>query len=164
MREFKSLLDFSTHLAEMQLVEQKAQEHGLELILRRIQNTAKAELGNYQPAVGPFAKWAELAESTKADRLRQGYSENDPGYRSGAMEESIGRRHSGMEGEVGSDDDHLVYFEFGTSKQPARPVLGPAAYRNKKFIERVAAGAVVSGFIGEERIHPSLGYDIESSS
>lgn len=46
-------------------------------------------LGHYQTATGPFGSWPELADSTKADRVRQGYTENDPLLRSGQMRDDI---------------------------------------------------------------------------
>jgi hypothetical protein len=153
--------EFANHLTQVRTSELRALNHGLQVITRHIQRVAKAEIGHYQSAVGMFPEWAELADSTKAERVRLGYTENDPGLRSGAMRDSIENQVSGLEGVIGSNDDHLVYFEFGTSKQPARPVLGTAAYRSQKVIEKAAGAALVNGFIGEERIHPSLGYDMD---
>ena len=55
-----------------------------------VEEEAKAEIGTYQDQAGPFIAWPELADSTKEDRTRQGFTENDPGLRSGAMRDSIG--------------------------------------------------------------------------
>jgi hypothetical protein len=37
----------------------------------------------------------------------------------------------------------MVYQELGTDRIPPRPVLGPAAYKNKDKIERILGEAVV---------------------
>jgi HK97 gp10 family phage protein len=158
---FDDLGKFALHMAEIAVAEHIVLEHGLEKCAQRIEKTAKAEIGHYQDAVGPFQDWAELAESTKADRVKKGFTENDPGKRSGEMEESITHHVDGLEAYVGSNDQNLVYFEFGTSKQPPRPVLGPAVVRNKEHIKKIIGHAAVSGLFGGTKIHGSLGYDDE---
>jgi len=48
-------------------------EVGFRVIVKEIEETAKEEIGVYQPAFGPFDAWLPLIEATKADRVRQGY-------------------------------------------------------------------------------------------
>ncbi len=144
-------------------------EGGLDRILDRIDRTAKSEFGVYQGPAGPFPAWAELAQSTKDDRVAQGYSENDPLLREGELQESIAHEREGLEGVVGSISDIMPYDEFGTEKMPPRPVLGPAAVRNKSAIETLVGAALVTGLIGQDvfgegeqiAIHESLGYDFK---
>jgi hypothetical protein len=38
----------------------------------------------------------------------------------------------------------MVFHEFGTSKMPPRPVLGPAAFRNKLAIQRLVGEAALA--------------------
>lgn len=159
--DFNSLGELAFHLAKVATAEYIEMHEGLERCAKAIEKTAKAELGHYQDAVGPFQDWAELAESTKADRVRHGFTENDPGKRSGQMQSSITHEVDGLEAVIGSADQNLVYFEFGTSKQPPRPVLGPAVIHNKEKIIRIIGKAAVSGLVGGSKVHASLGYDEE---
>jgi hypothetical protein len=135
---------------------------GLEEIAKRIEATSKAEMGVYQDAVGPFQGWAELAEATKDERVAQGYTENDPLRRSGETAETISHQTEGLTAEIGSPDQKMAWFEFGTDKMPARPVLGPAAFHNKAIIQKLVGAAAMSGLIGRDRIHEALGYDFKT--
>ena len=148
MMEFKSLGAFAGHLAALELPVRKSLERGLDKVAAKIEETAKDELGHYQDGVGPFLAWEELTESTKADRVSQGYTENDPGLRSGAMRQSIGHQTNGLEASVGSNDDHLVFFELGTPKQTPRSVLGEAALKNHDAIGKTVGGAAVTALLG----------------
>lgn len=114
--------------------------------------TRQGENRRIQDHVGPFIAWPELAESTKADRVRKGYSEDEPGLRSGEMRDSIGRVLStdGLEAQVGSNDDHMVYFELGTSKQPPRSVLGGAMAEKLPEVKEILGTALVAGLVGEQ--------------
>lgn len=114
-----------------------------------IEHAAKEEIGTYQrSAMGPFDEWAELAESTKADRVHQGFTENDPGLRTGEMRDSISHVVRGREAEIGSDDQNLVWFEMGTTKQPPRSVLGVAAHRNADRVVNLIGRAITSHIAG----------------
>jgi hypothetical protein len=112
-----------------------------------IEKEAKASLGSYH------RNWPQLAQSTQADRVRQGFPANEPGLRTGAMRDSIGHTVS-VEGDqvvgvVGSNDDHLVWFELGTSRgEPPRPVLMGAAMRKEKQVVEMALGRVAAAFGG----------------
>jgi hypothetical protein len=161
MREFTSFAEFAVKLVELQVSEALALHHGLKRVALLVEKTAKDELGDYQNATGPFPAWAELKDATKSDRVRQGYTENDPGLRSGEMRDSIEHKVGGLEAEIGSNDDKLVWFELGTQKQEPRPVLGPAAFRNQRKIEHIIGHAAVTGLLEGTGIHPSLGYDFD---
>ncbi|HDR2587274.1 TPA: phage virion morphogenesis protein [Enterobacter ludwigii] len=123
-----------------------ALEAGLEVVARTIEEEAKEEIGVYQPAVGPFDAWAPLAESTKADRVRQGYSEDDPLLRSGELRDSISHRVMGLAAVVGSTDDKAVWQEYGTDRIPPRPFIGPAYVKSFHIITEMVGFAVTRGF------------------
>ena len=161
MREFTSLAEFAIKLIELQAAEVVALQAGLEKVARAVEKTAKSEIGNYQNAVGPFPAWAELADSTESRKIAMGYAVDAPLLATGEMRDSIEHQVSGLEAEIGSNNDKMVYHEFGTSRIPARPVLGPAAYRNRKKIEMILGHAAVTGLLEGTGIHPSLGYDFE---
>ena len=122
---------FVRFLEERQAALPSAQDAGLHAAGARFEQAAKAELGEYQREdMGPLPAWAELADATKVERLRAGYTENEPGRASGAMQESVGHSVEGDEIVVGSNDPHARYFENGTMKQPPRPFLSLALWRH----------------------------------
>jgi hypothetical protein len=161
-RELKDLGEMATVLALRAPEIAVELHHGLERVAQRIEDTAKAEMGVYQDAAGPFPAWPELAESTKDERVRLGFSENDQLRRTGETAETISHEVDGLTAYIGSPDEKLVWFEFGTEKMPARPVLGPAAFTNKDVIQKLVGAALVTGLIGAEFIHPALGYDFKT--
>lgn len=162
MKQLSSLMEMSLELAAR--VPEVAIElhHGLQKVAGRIEATAKAEFGIYQPEVGPFGAWPDLAESTKDDRVKQGFPEDEPLLRTGDLRDSIEHEVEGLEAAIGSTDEKMVFHEFGTSKMPARPVLGPAAFVNKELIQKLVGAAAVTGLIGADQIHAALGYDMQT--
>ncbi len=159
---FGSLAEFAEHLIEVEIGMREALEQGLQRVAALVERTAKSEIGIYQPETGGFPEWPELADSTKDERARLGFSENDPLLRTGELRDSIERQVEGLEAQIGSADERMAFHEFGTSKMPARPVLGPAAFRNKEVIQKLVGAAVVSGLIGADQIHSALGYDFST--
>lgn len=131
MKEFNSLRDFARHLRRVAARTPAAVERITEKMATGIELEAKAELGTYQSEAYPFDAWAPLAESTKQDRVRKGYTPDDPGLRSGEMRDSIGHLTDRDQAVIGSRSDHLVWFEQGTRNQPPRSVLGLSAVRYK---------------------------------
>ncbi|MEI9982617.1 MAG: hypothetical protein WDN69_05045 [Aliidongia sp.] len=112
-------------------------------------DTARNLLGTYQPETGPFPAWPELADSTKAERVRLGFTENDPLRRSGELAESISYRVDGTRSvAVGSPMDEMVYSELGTVTEPPRPALGPALIRSGGYIVERLSAAVTRAFRG----------------
>lgn len=146
-----TLLQFLKHIAGATVRIEEATHHALEHVAERIEAEAKREIGTYQSAAPPFVGWAELADSTKDDRVHQGFSENDPGLRTGAMGASIDHRVGHQEAVVGSDDDHLVYFELGTMHQPPRSVLGIAAVKEAPVAATTIGYGAVVGLVGMGR-------------
>lgn len=149
MREF-NLVEFAGFLGEMALDVDVATQHSLTAAAKIVQKQAKAEIGHYQEQMGPFPAWAELADSTKDDRVRKGFTENDPGLRTGEMRESIQNTVGKHEADIGSDDDKLVYFELGTVKQPPRSVLAGALISKEKDVVRAIGGTFVGKLTGEK--------------
>lgn len=104
-------------------------EAGFRVIVKEIEETAKEEIGVYQPAYGPFDAWAPLAESTKAERVRLGYSEDEPLLRSGELRDSIQSEVMGLAAIVGTKKEIGLWLEVGTDRIPPRPFIGPAYVR-----------------------------------
>lgn len=165
MASFSSPIEFAEHLLKMVAKEELALYAGLDRAAKLIKKTAKSEIGHLQPSVGPFQDWAELADSTKDEKDRLGYKYNDeynPLERTGELRDSIVDERKGLEAVVGSKSDIMAYQEFGTGTIPPRPVIGPAAFRNKEKIKKIIGIAAITGLTGGSVIHPSLGYDMET--
>lgn len=147
MKEF-SLLGFAAHLAasvvEMDHETNKAVKHAAELL----EKEAKAVIGEYQAQAGPFAAWADLAESTKEDRTSKGYPADEPLLRDGALRASIEHTAKGHEAVVGSNSDIAVYQEMGTSRIPARSFLGGTAFRKSHEIAHIMGHGAVKALVG----------------
>jgi phage gpG-like protein len=157
--DFNSLGSLALHIAAQEVALLEGLHQGLEQCAKRIEKTAKEEIGHYQTGIGPFPAWAALADATEAAKSLAGYPMDAPLLATGEMRNSITHRTSGLETVIGSTDEKMVYHEFGTLRMPARPVMGPAVLRNKEYIRRVLGAATVSGLIGGFAIHKSLGYD-----
>jgi HK97 gp10 family phage protein len=147
MKQFNNIGDFLGHLATVAAHQNVALHRGLERCAQLMERTAKAEIGVYQSEIGDFPGWVELADATKAERVQQGYTENDPLLRSGSLRDSISHEIEGDTAAVGSTSDVMVYQELGTERIPPRPVLGPAALRNKEKIQRILGHAVAEGLL-----------------
>jgi HK97 gp10 family phage protein len=163
----KTLTSFGAMAMELMLLipaEILALHEGLEIVAQKIEKTAKAEIGTYQDAAGPFPAWPLLADSTEDRKAQMGYPADAPLLATGDMRDSIGHQVEGLEAAIGSTDPVMVFHEFGTSKMPARPVMGPAAFTNKAAIEKLIGAAVVAGLVGGDQIHKALGYDFETKN
>ena len=158
---FESLGHFAEHLLKSAIAEEMEMHKGLERCAKLIEKTAKAEIGVYQPEVGPFQDWAELAGSTKEDRTRLGYTDDEPLLRSGELRDSITHETAGLEAVIGSTSPVMAYMEFGTLNAPPRPVMGPAAFRNKEKIRKIVGVSAISGMTKGSLIHSALGYNME---
>jgi len=121
-------------------------ELGFHAIVKEIEEMAKEEIGVYQPAYGPFDAWAPLAESTKADRVRQGYSEDEPLLRSGELRDSIESEVVGLAAIVGIKSDIGLWQEVGTERIPPRPIIGPAYVRRIGPLMEAIEQAIFKGF------------------
>jgi hypothetical protein len=159
VKEFRSFAAFAGHLIERSAVTAISLRSGLKAAAVAVERTAKEEIGQYQPQVGPFPAWEPLAESTVADRVSQGFSPDEPLLRAGDLKNSISHSVEGLEALVGSTSDVAIYQEMGTLRIPPRPFLGPAAMRNEHKILEAAGAAAVSGIVGGEPIAAALGYD-----
>lgn len=159
VKEFQDLGLFALHLASLEISVKHQMRHGLERALLVIENDAKAQIGHYQPEVGDFPAWAPLADSTEADKQRLGAPLGAPLLRHGGLYASFGHQVLAPDdGVVGSTDPTLVFHEFGTSKMPPRPVMGPAVMRNRERIKEILGQAVVRGILGGETLAGGTDY------
>lgn len=121
-------------------------EESFRVIVKEIEETAKEEIGIYQPAYGPFDAWSPLAESTKADRVRRGYSEDGPLLRSGELRDSIQSEVLRLAAIVGTKSDIGLWQEVGTAHIPPRPFIGPAYVRKIDPLMESVGRVISCGF------------------
>lgn len=162
MRPFESLGAFALHLLTLEAGIVLEQQKALHAIGEAVRDTAQEEIGNYQPAVGSFPAWAQLADSTEAEKARLGFRADAPLERTGELRDSISYQVEPEAVVIGSPSDIMLWQEQGTSTIPPRAALGPAAIRNKEVIERAVGTATVIGLLGGHAMPPGLGYDFKA--
>ena len=162
MKEFHSLLAFSEHLVKVAAAEELLVKRAVSHCAKLVEREAKAEIGAYQNQAGPFAGWAELTDSTKADRIAKGFPEDEPLLRTGEMRDSIGTTIStdGLEAQIGSNSDIAVYQELGTDKIPPRSFLGGAMARELPEIKAILGRSVYAALIGDKVFETRLKIDV----
>lgn len=153
LKAFSSLSAFTAHLRTVVASIPAAEHHGLESAAKLIEAEAKAEIGHYQEKAGPFGKWAELADRTKAERSALGFPPNNPLLRSGELLHSIKHSVQGRRAVVGSESPIAVYQEFGTIHAahpiPPRSFLGRAAFVKGADAAKAVGHAVAMAVAGK---------------
>jgi phage gpG-like protein len=147
---FTSFLDAAVHCGELALAMHEADKAALEKATKLLQRKVKEKFGEYQSEAGPFVAWAELAESTKQDRERQGYPEDEPLLREGTLRDSVERLVRDGEGFVGSNSDVAVYQELGTKNMPPRSTFGSAGVENMEAVIKIVGEETVIALVGEQ--------------
>lgn len=142
-----SLLAAAAHFAA--LANDPLNELALAEAARIVQEEAQQSLGTYQDAVGPFPAWAPLAEATREERERKGFTPDDPLLRSGGLRDSIEVQIDGDHAYIGSNHDAAAPMEYGTGTIPARSFLGSAAYRKAGEISEVIGNDLVKRISGQ---------------
>ncbi|NTF67975.1 hypothetical protein [Rhizobium rhizogenes] len=133
MSEF-SLDSMAAFLLELGISMPMAHHSALAQAAAIVEAEAKAEIGHYQGAVGPFAAWAPL----KAETIAQKANGDTPLLETGEMRDSIGTIIAENEAHVGSNDDKAVWQELGTSRGiPPRSFLGGAAARKSEEVRDI---------------------------
>ena len=148
MKEFRSIGAFTRHLERLAALGEGVGHHIVAESTKTIQKAAQTKVGHYQESVGPFPDWAPLAESTKEDRVRHGYTADNPLLRDGTLRDSYTTAQDGAHGAVGSAEDVALMQEVGTSRIPPRPVLGPAAIESKSAIATRAGNTLIAWISG----------------
>lgn len=149
MKSFDSFAALAAQLAAVSVAQRKMEHEALEKAAKVVKKRAKAKIGKYQDEAPPFAGWAELADSTKTDRVQQGYAENEPLLRTGEMRDSIEHKVIGNEAHVGSNNDKAVWQELGTENIPPRSFLGGAAAEETPKIVGIIGESAVLSLVGE---------------
>lgn len=144
-RAFPTLDAFVSHLATLPRAVREAQRRGAEAAGAELERHAKALVGTYdaQP------RWPELAESTKADRVRRGFSANEPELRTGSLRNSIGHRADDHGVTLGSTSPIAPYQEHGTSSIPPRPFISATMFQHGHAAADTIARHVVGALAGQ---------------
>jgi phage gpG-like protein len=164
MLEFLTLADLAHHLTQETVGGLANTHHGLEAAAQLLEDEARSEFGVYQKGAGPFGDWPELADATKQDRVRRGFTENDPELRSGELRDSLKHETENWEATIGSEDPVFAYQELGTANMPPRPILGIALYNRWEDVQRLIGNAAVSGFLGGDYARKLDDYDLSTPS
>lgn len=126
-----------------QLATDANNQKALEEAAKLIQQEAKDSLGTYQSRSGPVPAWKPLAESTKEERVRKGFTPDDPLLRDGGLRDSIEYVVTDNAAYVGSDDPAAAPMELGTGTVPARSFLSGAAYRKQAEVAEIIGQSIV---------------------
>lgn len=121
-----------------------------------IRDKAVLKFGTYQPAVGPYPAWEQLAPRTVKQKAKAGASGDDPliGHYPAGIKNKVWPAHlrntiefkvEGMSAVVGTSDPLGPWQEFGTSTIPPRPFLFPAAFEEEPDFQKRIKEAVIKG-------------------
>ena len=157
MKSFNNFAAFGAELMTAAMGIEAINHHMLEEAAKVIEKHAKEKIGEYQKQAGQFAAWEELAESTKEDRSREGYPENEPLLRSGELRDSIQHSVTGNEAHVGSNSDIAVYQELGTVKMPPRSFLGGSACEKAAEVVEMIGETLTIHLSGGKHKHTDIG-------
>jgi hypothetical protein len=135
-----SLDDLARHL---KLLERKAA-----VLPREVATVVAPVLAeNIRTVMGDHMKLVDLAPATQAERLREGFTANDPLVRSGELRDSVMPEVVGLFGAefaaAGSEDPVSGYLEFGTLTIPARPSFELGLAETELVARKVAENASI---------------------
>jgi hypothetical protein len=105
----------------------------LEMIGCAVEEAIKNDIGHYQPGIGQFPAWVSLSQATLDYKAKMGWGKggnpDTPLWATGAFHDDVSHAIRGLTVTVGTNKDYIKYTELGTSRQPPRPVFGPATLR-----------------------------------
>lgn len=126
----------------------------LDMLGNAVKAEVEKEIGEYQSSISPFSATEQLADATLERKTRANLGKNgnadSPLWATGDFQASIqtAKDVSALTVEIGSNLDYVVYSELGTSKEPPRPVFGPAALRAIPLLLPAVAAAGGNGMAG----------------
>ena len=125
---FRSLGALAVHSGLMAVTVEEATALGVGEAAKILLTKTRSMFGHYHRGAGPFQGWPQLEDATKEERVRQGYTENEPLLRSGDLMRSYEMEHEGLTAGVGSAEEKALGQEIGVPGHnvPARSTLGLA--------------------------------------
>jgi phage gpG-like protein len=177
MMHFSSCRAFGRFLEQAAAQIPQAQTHGLAKASEIMQREAKAEIGTYAQAAGPFPTWDPLSQATldgfhhpKAGWIPgklESYPE-DPLLRQGVMRDSIEAAHDSHNAVVGSNDDVALWQEMGTPGAmfpiPPRSFLGRSLFVTQDAAASAIMRRVLTPMVGAPlalQLTPKTGFHHE---
>ncbi len=134
---------------------------------KAIEADAKSLFGTYQEG------WRDLDDSTRSERVRLGYTSDDPLFRSGALRDAVTHKvehvpggssvfvgvepgHTMLQGPDGREVDAALVMgvqEHGSTdgRVPARPVFGTVAAHVDRFQHAALIGVMARTELGHVR-------------
>lgn len=147
---------FLSHLAACQAAMSEGITRALRDSAKELVKDARSTVGHYQEEVGPFPAWAPLTDSTIDDRIRQGFTPDEPGLRTGDMRDSYGAQVSRNKLTLGNTSEKALWFELGRMEQanyqPPRPVIGPVLFSNEAKITKRIARRIAAHLAGSRTL------------
>ena len=138
-----NLIEAAAKFAAMAALYEAGVQDALEDGCKIVEKEAKRVIGTYDYG------WPQLAQSTQEDRVRSGFSANEPLLRTGEMRDTVEHTVQGHSGFVGSNDDKAVWQELGTSRGiPPRSFLGGAAAHKGAEVAEKIGEVVVKKIVG----------------
>lgn len=177
MKEFNSCAEFGRFLQMVAGEVPDAQALGLVKASEIMQREAKAEIGTYAQAAGPFPAMPELSSATLEGFVHaagfyipgklEAFPE-DPLRRTGGMQDSIEAASDKTEAAVGSNDEVMLFQEMGTPNAlypiPPRSVLGRALFVTQDACVSAIMRRVLTPLVGvgdADRLTPKRGFHYE---
>ncbi len=134
MTKFSSFAALGAAFAGLAEALHEERKRAMEKACVILEEEAKAAIGTYRDGYN----WPQLAEATQEDRVRKGFTPNDPLLRTGELQRSIEHKVESADlGYVGTNDAKAKFQEFGTSKIPPRPFLGGALHAKGEEVAEV---------------------------
>lgn len=148
MKTFDNIQDFSNFLSNLAVKYEKYEIKAATFALEVLEFEAKDKIGHLQSGGGEFKSWEPLAESTLADKERNGYifnADGNPLYREGDLRESIrSSYHPNLrKGYLGSTSMIGLYQEMGTNRIPPRSFIGLTMYQGGHLVASIMGQAMV---------------------
>jgi hypothetical protein len=146
-----AVLKFGKIAAEFEAIRIAALEAGAQEFLKR----AKAAIGTYEYG------WPSLAESTIASKG----GADTPGLETGDMQASGSYEVHAASFTVGFTDPKTAWFEFGTSRQPPRPIIGGTIDHHGAEIARLVGirfGEIMAGTLATGSVATSIARSFSS--
>ena len=135
-------------IASMKGIPGSLQAHVRRELLRvgsEVRDTAMKKFGTYQPAVGPYNEWKQLADVTLRRKAKAGAPSDMPliGYYLSTwkrkqvygrpLRQSIEFYVDGWQVHIGTNNPLGDIHEHGRGTVPPRPWLRPAAWQNQSY-------------------------------
>ena len=142
-REFGSLVHFAQFCGQM-AVQAESHHHALEEAAQHLEHRVRQVLGTYD--LSPT--WPQLTAATQADRVRKGFTPNDPLFRDGShIRDTMRHSSTTTDARVGTDSQIAEWMELGTRRAPPRSFLRLSAIEQERELVRILRRGALRRFV-----------------